>query len=216
MTGVSQGTEAWRQSRCGVITASNFKHVVARKKSDGDSLKARQTYMRTLAFERISQIPVHELSAKSLAWGKTNEGRARSEYEIRSGNVCTEVALVMHPDMPFVGASPDALIDDDGGAEIKCPISEHIHVGTWLEGMPEEHTPQVQGAMFVTGRKWWDFISYDPRLGDHPTALYVQRIPRDEDYCRTLEDELWQFELELRSTVKKIVDRATTHWRLAA
>lgn len=215
MTDISQGTEAWRQARCGVITASNFKHVLARK-ANGDQLKARQTYMRTLAFERISQAPVHELTAKSLAWGKTNEGRARSEYEIRSGHVCTEVSLLMHPEMPFVGASPDALIDDDGGIEIKCPISEHIHMGTWLDGMPEEHIPQVQGAMFVTGRRWWDFISFDPRLGDHPTSLYVERIERDSQFIATLEDELWLFELELRALVKKIVERATQHWQEAA
>lgn len=215
MSDASQGGEAWRQARCGLLTASNFKHVIKRKAS-GEALKARQTYMRTLAFERISQVPVHELTAKSLAWGKTNEGRARAEYEIRSGSLCTEVGLILHPDMPFVGASPDALVEEEGGLEIKCPISEHIHVGTWIEGMPEEHMPQVQGAMFVTGRSYWDFCSYDPRLGDHPTSLYVQRIPRDPEFIATLEDELWQFELELRALVKKIVDRATNHWRMAA
>jgi predicted phage-related endonuclease len=211
----SQGTEAWRQSRCGLLTASNFKHVIARKAS-GDALKARQTYMRTLAFERISQVPVHELTAKSLAWGKTNEGRARTEYEIRSGNLCTEVPLLIHPDLPFVGASPDGLVGDDGGIEIKCPISEHVHIGTWIEGMPEEHVPQVQGAMFVTGRRWWDFVSSDPRLGDHPASLYVERITRDDVFIRTLEDELWLFELELRALVKRIVDVSTNHWREAA
>lgn len=214
MAEVSQGTEAWRQARCGVVTASNFKHVMARK-ANGDQLKARQTYMRSLAFERISQVPVHELTAKSLAWGKTNEGRARSEYEIRSGNVCEEVGLLLHPDMPFVGASPDALVEHDGGIEIKCPISEHIHIGTWLDGMPEEHMPQVQGAMFVTGRQWWDFVSFDVRLGDHPSSLYVERIPRDPAFIATLEDELWQFELELRALVKRVVDRSTTHWSQA-
>lgn len=210
----SQGTEAWRQARCGVITASNFKHVMKRK-ANGEELKARQTYMRSLAFERISQVPVHELTAKSLAWGKTNEGRARSEYEIRSGLVCEEVGLLRHSDMPFVGASPDALVEHDGGIEIKCPISEHIHIGTWIEGMPEDHMPQVQGAMFVTGRQWWDFVSFDVRLGDHPAALYVERIPRDPAFIATLEDELWQFELELRALVKRVVDQSTQHWRKA-
>ncbi|MCT9071225.1 YqaJ viral recombinase family protein [Cupriavidus gilardii] len=50
-----------------------------------------------------------------------------------------------------------------GGIEIKSPHDEGVHINTWLNGMPEEHMPQVQGNMLVTGRQWWDFISYDPQ-----------------------------------------------------
>lgn len=217
---IEQGTEAWRRLRAGKITASCFKHVLAfskpTKDRDAEPLEARTTYMHQLAFERLTGEPIHEIHARSLAWGKTNEGRAREEYEIRTGYMVRQVDFIAHPDMPFVGCSPDSLVEEAGGLEIKCPINEGIHLRTWTNGMPEEHAPQVQGSMFVTGRKWWDFLSFDGRLGTSPMALYRQRIQRDEAYIKKLEAALWQFELELRALVKALEKKATEQWRDAA
>jgi hypothetical protein len=99
------------------------------------------------------------------------------------------------------------LIDDDGGLEGKCPHDEAVHILTWLEGMPEDHMPQVQGCMFVTGRKWWDFTSFDPRqTASH--RLYIQRVYRDDDYIANLEKQILQFEMELRAMVEIIRSKA--------
>lgn len=216
---VEQGSDAWRQLRVGKITASNFKHVLAIRESgkrEGEPLAARDSYMRMLAFERLSGQPVHEIHSKSLAWGKTHEAAARLEFEIRRGAMTQEVDFIVHPDMPFVGCSPDSLVGDDSGLEIKCPMTEGIHLKTWREGMPDEHMPQVQGAMLVTGRKQWEFLSYDDRLAGKPIALYHQTIRRDDFYIEKLERALYQFELELRELVKWYETRAETMWRIAA
>lgn len=216
---VEQGTEAWRRLRCGKITASQFKNVI---RDDGEAPQpaARIGYMRALAFERLSGQPVHEISSRSLAWGKTHEATARTEFEIRRGVVTSQVDFIVHPDMPFVGCSPDGLIDDlaigESGIEVKCPHSEAIHLRTWDFGMPSDHVPQVQGEMFVTNRRRWEFLSYDDRLGDSPLALYHQTVPRDEGFCRALEAALWQFELELRDMVERLRGKSESMWRAAA
>lgn len=214
---VEQGSEAWREKRRGVITASCFKHVVAvSKRDDTKPLEARLRYMRQLAFERISGIPIHEIHGRSLAWGKTHEGSARAEFEIRTGLICDQADFILHPEMPFVGCSPDALIGDDDGLEIKCPHNEPIHIGTWINGMPEEHIAQVQGCMFVTGRKQWRFLSFDPRLGSCDLALYHEVIPKDEMFIRKLESALWQFDAELQLMVKSLQSKGEMIWRRAA
>jgi len=73
--------------------------------------------------------------------------------------------------------------------------------------MPEEHKPQVQGCMFVTGRDWWDFLSFDPRQ-DEDCRLYIETIERDEEYIAMLHQELVQFNLELNRMVDEVADKA--------
>ena len=109
----------------------------------------------------------------------------------------------MHPRYDFIGASPDGLVSAVGGIEIKSPHDEAVHINTWLCGMPEEHMPQVQGNMMVTGRAWWDFISYDPRQCER-LRLYVQRILRDDHFISEMLGALLQFEAELQQMVAEL------------
>lgn len=201
-----QGTDEWRAQRAGRITASCFADVLAKRK-DGSPTAARAKYMRLLAFERLSGVPAHEIHSRSLAWGSELESYARKAYELESGNLVAQSSFVTHPLYDFIGSSPDGLIGADGGLEMKCPHDEAVHIATWLDGMPDDHIPQVQGNMFVTGRQWWDFVSYDPRQGER-LRLYVQRIPRDQTYINALERELLQFEAELRQLIKALEEKA--------
>lgn len=199
---VAQGSDDWREARSGLITASRFADVIAVRR-DGKPTAARAKYLRLLAFERLANAPVREIHSRSMEWGTELETFAREAYELETGRFVTQAGLVIHPEHPFIGCSPDGLIGADGGLEIKCPHDETVHIGTWLDGMPADHLPQVQGAMFVTGREWWDFVSYDPRQAEH-LNLYVQRISRDQDYIDALEIGLLQFEAELQQLVEEL------------
>jgi len=203
---VEQRTDAWRLQRAGNLTASTFKDIVAIKR-DGKPTEARAKLMRVKAFERLSGIAQHEVGGKSLDWGKDLEEAAQEAYMVSNGGIIYSAPFMTHPLHDFIGASPDGLVSTDGGIEMKCPHDEAVHIQTWLEGMPADHMPQVQGNMLVTGRKWWDFISYDPRMAE-PWRLYVQRIPRDDAYCADLLTKLLQFEAELRAMVETLRRKA--------
>lgn len=206
-----QGTEQWHADRSGRITASRFKDVMAWGKADKTGKRlpqsARTTYMHELCFERLAKRAKHSVSSKSLAWGHEQEKPSHDAYEMLTGNVVTKSGFIVHPKYDWLGCSPDGLIDIDGGIESKNPFSEAIHVRTWLDGMPEEHMPQVQGCMFVTGRKWWDFLSFDSRQ-DEECQLYIETIQRDEVYIANLHKELVQFNLELNRMVDEVADKA--------
>jgi len=197
-----QRTDEWRQERAGRITASRFVDVISLTQA-GKPKADRAKLMRQLAFERMAQIPVHEIGGKALNWGTEVEGPCVMLYELVTGNIVTPSPFVVHPRYDFIGASPDGLVGADGGIEIKSPHDEAVHIQTWLTGMPEEHRPQVQGNMFVKGRAWWDFISYDPRQCER-LRLYVQRVPRDDAYIADLAAGLLQFEAELQQMLAEL------------
>lgn len=217
-----QRTEAWRRDRAGCITASNFAAAIkvmdagvyktGPKKGEPKPRNAECTkLMRQLAFERITGEPVHEINGQALAWGRDAEPYAFEAYEIETGHIVEQVGFIKHLNYDFIGCSPDGLIGDGGGLEMKNPRDEAVHIGTWLDGMPEDHIPQVQGGMLVTGRKWWNFVSYDARQAE-PFRLYIQRIERDDDYINgVLLPGLLQFEAELRAMVKDLENRAMKH-----
>lgn len=202
MNEIEQRSEEWFAQRAGKITASRFADAIAMsKRKAGEPTEARSKYMRELVAEILMCAPKHSVSSQSMRWGTEVETFARESYELEHGVLVKESGFLLHPTCDFIGASPDGLVGEDGGIEMKCPHDEQVHISTWLDGMPEAHIGQVQGCMLVTGRKWWDFISYDPRQSE-PFRLYVQRIPRDDAYIDTvLFPGLLQFWAEVQSMV---------------
>jgi len=206
---IEQRSEEWHRQRAGKITASRFEDAISMKLVGREPNKVlvptdtRSTYMREIVAAILSGEPKAEINSYSLQWGKDTEPYARQAYEIETGHVVTEAEFILHPVHDFIGCSPDGLVGADGGIEMKCPKDPGVHIKTLAEGMPEEHAGQVQGCMFVTGRKWWDFVSYDPRT-DEPYRLYIQRIERDELYIQRLESGLWKFWQDVQSYLELI------------
>lgn len=203
-----QGSPEWLAERAGRITASRFADAIAISKKTGKPTMEREKYMRSIVAELLSGRPRHSVSSQSMAWGSEAEAIARAAYELDCGIVVEPCGFIAHYQYDYIGGSPDGLIGTDGIIEIKCPHDEQVHIGTWLNGMPDDHIPQVQGNMMVTGRQWCDFISFDPRQGE-PYQLYVQRIARDEDYIsQALLPGLLAFWSEVQAMVKTIQERA--------
>ena len=202
----SQKSIEWLMERCGKVTASRFGAVLAKLKN-GTPAKPRQDYLWEVVIERLTGHPtVHYVSA-AMERGTEMEPLARMAYEAATGRMVAETGFHSHPEIEGVGGSPDGLIDDDGGIEIKCPFNSAIHLQTWLNGMPDEHMPQIQGCMWITGRKWWDFVSYDDRMPERQ-SLYVQRILRDTSYAICLEAEIRIFLKEVDELLGRIKERA--------
>ena len=61
--------------------------------------------------------------------------------------------------------------------------------------------------MWVTGREWWDFVSYDPRATPE-FRLYVERIARDEKYIAKLEAEVVKFLAEVQTQITTLTQKA--------
>lgn len=205
---IEQRSDEWFQQRAGKITASRFADAIAFNTKTGKPTAARQTYMRTLVAEILSGRPRHSVGSQAMTWGTEAEQFAREAYELETGLVVAEAEFTVHYAHDFIGGSPDGLVGQDGLIEIKSPHDEQVHINTLLNGMPDDHKPQVQGNLMVTGREWLDFISFDPRQAPR-YQLYIQRIERDEDYIsHELLPGLLAFWSEVQAMVKAIQERA--------
>lgn len=211
MTALEQRTHDWLMARCGCATGSRFKDVVARlKPKKGETIgapaAARENYLIDVVSERLTGEPRQHFVNAAMQWGTDQEPIARDAYKARSGLQVDEVGFLRHATLA-AGCSPDGIVElGEGVLEIKCPTTS-THVATLLHGMSEDHLPQVQGALWITGAQWCDFVSFDPRL-PRGLDLHVQRIARDEQYIANLEAEVRLFLGEVDSLVSQLKEIA--------
>jgi putative phage-type endonuclease len=191
----------WYAARIGKATASRFRDAIATLKS-GAPAQAQRDYLTELVVERLTQQPIQRFQNAAMTWGTEQEPAARTAYERVTGTSVEETGFVAH-DVLLAGCSPDGLVDWDGLIEIKCPYSSANHIETLLNGMPDEHRAQVQGQMWITGRQWCDFVSYDPRMPAE-LQLHVQRIQRDPSFIADLEAKVTSFLQQVGTQVEAL------------
>lgn len=157
-----------------------------------DYSDSAKRYASDLAIERISG-KMYGIPPKAwiLNRGHEMEAHARRIYEGKSGAFVTEAGICV--DENKFGYSTDGLVDDDGLIEIKCPI-DSIKIETMMRtGDVSEYIHQMQGGMWLTGRKWCDFIMYVPDLESVGNDLYVKRIMRDDAFIDSMVEKLFEF-----------------------
>jgi predicted phage-related endonuclease len=200
-----QRTPEWFAKRCGKFTGSRFADVMARSKKDGKPLKAYNDLIWQIVVERMTGTVAEGADSYSMRWGRDVEGFAREEYELLTGMQVEQIDFIEHQDFAFVGCSPDGLVGD-GGLELKCPKDSAIHLERFLSGVPEEYIPQVQGCMWVTGRQWWDFASYDPRMPETHRILRIT-VQRDQDYIDKLQSAVIEADAKVKELYEQIMKK---------
>lgn len=195
-----QGSAEWHQARCGVTTASCVADAISlmtRKsgeRSVGDPTAAAERYAADLAIEQVSGKPHGEPpKAWVLERGHIMEQSARMMYESRTGAFVTEAGICL-TDCGTFGYSTDGLVDADGLIEIKAPIDSAKILAMIKTGDVSEYMHQMQAGMWITGRKWCDFIMYVPDLANCGKDLYVKRIHRDDKFIDSMVTELVRFQ----------------------
>ena len=175
---MEQRTDDWYSIKLGKIGASSMSNVLA--KGQG---KTRQSYMMKLLAERDTGVSSSNYCNDAMLYGIENEEYARNAYEMETGNTVEQVGFVELNE--FVGCSPDGLVGDDGLLEIKIPNSD-THLSYILENrIPPEYVVQVQTQLWVTGRKWLHFVSYNPRSKWKP--FWMVETKRDEKKIKEIE-----------------------------
>ena len=197
-----QGSAEWYAARLGIPTASRFSDILA--KGEG---KTRAKYLRELAGEIIAgEGEADTYTNGHMERGKLLEAEARDLYAFTNNAEPQIVGFIRNG---RAGASPDSLIGDKGGLEIKSAL-QHIQIDRLQrDTLPSEHVAQVQGCLWITERDWWDFVSYAPRL-----PLFVKRVYRDEAYITNLAKSVAAFNEELDALVGSI--RGAGQFRSAA
>lgn len=159
----------------------------------GDFSEAAKNYAFRLAIERISGVPLDEgFETWQMKRGHDLEPAARELHECAAGVLVDRAGFVTTDDGWF-GASADGLIGNDGGSEYKCLVSPEVLREVLLSGDIGEFIDQIQGCMWITGRKWWHFGLYCPALSAINKEFFWREIQRDDNFIEKMEQDLIGF-----------------------
>lgn len=176
-----QGSKEWIDARLGIPTASAFGKLITPKTQKPSA--SQDAYMNQLLAEWLIGESLDEAVSAFMERGHQMEVDAVRFYEGLKDVDTEEVGFCLSDDRR-IGCSPDRLVGENGGLEIKCfAAANHVAALRSLGDSPKnnKYYPQIQGALWITGREWWDFAAY------HPTIQpVIVRYERDTDFIAKL------------------------------
>ena len=210
---LEQGGTEWLEARAGVLTASTIGQLITAKTIKPAMNDRSRGLCQTLIAERITGHVEPVFPNRAMTRGTLLEPEARRIYAEQTGQDVDEVGFArLDTDTYTLGSSPDGLVGETGGIEIKSP-SAKVHVSTVLSGsIPDYNRAQVQAFLHVTGRAWCDFISYLP---GEPLCI-IRDFP-DPRWQTAIQSAAEQFEETARSAVTRYETAThglprTPHW----
>lgn len=196
---IIQNTDEWHQIRCGRIGGTSSNTLIVKGKGEDGLGVGAYTMMYQKADELINGVSdVEELKNFAQQRGHDLEPVAKERYTNVTGNFVHDVGYVSQGIL--FGTSPDGLINDDGGLEIKCPLGkEYVRYMDSLVIEPKYYA-QVQWSLYITGRKWWDFVYFNPKFTN--CDLIVKRYSPDQKLF-----DLWNKNIKIyEQRITKIID----------
>ena len=169
-----QKSEEWFEFRLGKLTASNATAI-------GACGAGLNTYARNIAMELFG-IKKKQITNADIERGNEYEPYAATSYEFEFNMNVAHIGCITNDLYPNVCISPDGLIGDDGGLEIKARNDEK-HFALICGDKSDIPYNQIQMSLLISERKWWDFASYNPNFTKH---LFVERIFPDPMYFEKL------------------------------
>lgn len=180
---VEQGSPEWHQARAGIPTASQLTRIITKTGKLSDSANK---YISELIAESAFGVDFETASTFWMERGIDMEPEAVAYYEFQRDVKVDRVGFVLHDELP-VGCSPDFLVGEPGGGEIKCPAPK-THIGYLLGHDDDAYKVQVQSSLWITGREWWDRIFYGPDL-----PKVIRRFKRDEAFIAKIDEAVRAF-----------------------
>jgi len=167
-----QRSAEWFAVRLGKITGTSFQTM-----ANGKAAGIEKLCVRIANEIRLGVGEENGYTNANMQHGIDTELLAISAYETTVFKHVTQVGFVEIDE--YTGFSPDGLVGDDGGLEVKCPTRD-TQTGYLIRGDAwKEYRWQVQGALWGSKRDWWDFVSYCPVLPPDEQLL-VERVLPDE------------------------------------
>lgn len=170
---MEQGSDEWFEIRKLKMTASNAQAIA----TAGAGL---DTYITNLVSEYLSSAEKENFSNEHTERGHELEETVRALYELEKGEKVEEVGFVELDE--YIGCSPDGFVGEDGGLEIKCP-SDNVYFKQIIENkIPSNYRWQVQMNLYITGRKWWDLVFYNPNFQKNMVIYRI--LPNEDDFLK--------------------------------
>ena len=187
MSDVIQGTEEWHSKRVGLITGSRAGAILGLSKWADAKSVMRDMVRSYFGAEREFN------GNEATEHGNMYEPLAIQDYELETGSDVQTAGFLTNPEIPWIGVSPDGLVGEDGGLEVKCPFRGGIQT---LEDKPD-YFCQCALSIIVTGRSWWDFyvkiVGNGRDEGSHLERVTAEQAKewweKNSEYLKDFHDE---------------------------
>ncbi len=187
-----QGTEEWFKCRLGKLTASTAQAIATKGKG-----------LETLAFEKVAELMTGKVknsyTNEDIERGHELENIARGMYEIETGNTVEQVGFVELDE--YTGASPDGFVGEDGLLEIKCKNDPNFVKYLYTKEIEPEYVWQMNMQMFITERKWCDYVVFNENF---VKSLIVSRVERDESKIAQIVAGVNMGVAQIKSIIEKL------------
>ena len=183
------GSDQWKLEREWRLTASNFGDIC--KVTDRRDIEKFCESMYNS--KNLDHVP-------SVRHGQTYESIALEKFTEVTGKDIIKSGFCVHPDFPYLGASPDGFVGDDAVAEVKCPYRirnskiepENVDFLEWNgDKMRLKRTHkyyyQVVGQMKLSKRSQAFFIVYTFK------DFFYEQIVLDEEFFKNMVTTLKDF-----------------------
>lgn len=204
---LEQGSDEWLDARRGIVTASVIGQLITPGTIRAASNDKSRAILAQLAAERITGRTDPVFVNDDMMRGNLHEPIARDKYAETHGVTVRQVGFMIREFSGGVriGASPDGLVGDDGGMEVKCPRAK-THIQTIVtDAVPAYNMAQVQTSLVVSGRDWWDFVSFSSGL-----PLYTKRVLPDPKWRDAIITAATNAEHAISAMVRQFEDAAAT------
>ena len=185
----------WLALRAGKFTGSDFLVMLGKGETKRKMILEKAT-------EHILGKPCNKerfVSADMLR-GIEMEDVARQLYVEETFNEVEQVAFVEKDE--FSGCSPDGLVGTDGMVEIKCPKDTVFVEQSISQTIRPEYYTQIQFGLYITERKWCDYIAYNENF-----PLLIRRYYRDEQHIKEIETALDDGIKSVKEIIKNFTNR---------
>ncbi len=201
---VEQGSAEWRGARLARPTASQFSRIITASTMKPST--SAKDYMHELLAEWMLGEPCETYDSAFMERGSKQEIEAVKYYEFQKSLRTKKVGFCLTDD-ELVGCSPDRLVGKAGGLEIKM-LSAKNHVAFLLGGNIDKYKAQIQGCLYITGRKWWDFLAFNPGM-----LSIITRFKRDERFIECLKSYLDVFLRDFAEAKAKLGELGITEYK---
>lgn len=206
-----QGSEKWIQARLGVISASRASDLIAKDRSGKGPGKSRRTYLRQLVAEVATGGQKDQGSFKQTEHGHAHEATAREMFAFHVGAPVHQVPFIYGDISMRYGCSPDGIVDEQSGVEIKNPYDTAIFLDFLLDGeIKPEYIEQIQFSMFCTGLPYWHMAMHAPAM--RKNSFHAVTLERDESRMTTFKDAVGQMAFDVDSDLARLGFRFGDQW----
>jgi len=190
-----QRTEQWKADRLGLITGTKAHNLLSSKTT---RITLMAELIREFATADTKEIP----QTAAMKRGSDIEPEAVSYYEFLTGStVHGKDSFITSGIHPLFACSPDGLIDEDGGLEIKR-LDDVNHMKVILSSIDKKYLNQIRWCLFVTGRDWWDYLGYCETMPE-PLTGHIIRFEREKCGMDEVENVALEFVEQLEQTLIK-------------